>query len=162
MASAHGRCRHSILRLAVLAVTLAWASAQAGEVTTLEAFLGNLEGPWRFATDPQEVGAAAGWQHPAFNDSDWRELRAPGVWEAQGVTEPRPGQPPAPKGTMPWSDYDGVAWYRRSVVIPAAWQGEVLVLQLGAVDDVDRAFVNGQLVGETGPGLPVPSAALRR
>jgi hypothetical protein len=162
MASAHGRCRHSILRLAVLAVTLAWASAQGGEVPTLEAFLGNLEGPWRFATDPQEVGAAAGWQNPAFNDSGWRDLRAPGVWEAQGVTEPRPGQPPAPKGAMPWSDYDGVAWYRRSVVIPAAWQGEVLVLQLGAVDDVDRAFVNGQLVGETGPGLAVPSAALRR
>jgi len=49
---------------------------------------------------------------------------------------------------MPWTDYDGVAWYRKRVTVPREWAGKPLILQLGSVDDADRAFVNGALVGE--------------
>jgi hypothetical protein len=156
------RYRVSMLRLAAVVATIAGIWSALGEAPTLSATRGNLEGLWRFAIDPQEIGETAGWQNPAFDDSGWRELRVPGLWEPQGVTDPRPGQAPRPKGDMPWSDYDGVAWYRRCVVIPAAWRGEPLVLLLGGVDDVDRTYVNGQLVGETGKGLPRPSTAARR
>ncbi|MCC7495286.1 MAG: hypothetical protein IT204_23255 [Fimbriimonadaceae bacterium] len=132
----------------------------------LEPRLGNLNGAWRFATDPTAAGLAAGWARPEFDDAGWRELRVPGSWEPQGVTEPRPGQPPQPKGKMPWTDYDGVAWYRRSVVIPEAWRGKPLVLLLGRVDDQDRTFFNGQQVGavkdvQTVRRYPLPAELVR-
>ena len=116
--------------------------------------LDNLNGAWRFATDPQDVGEQAGWAKPAFDDSAWKTLDAPGLWEPQGVTDPRPGAEPIPTTPrMRYTDYDGVAWYRRQVIVPAAWAGKPLVIRLGQVDDEDRTFVNGQLVGAIGPGI---------
>jgi len=115
--------------------------------------VGNLEGTWLFSTDPLEVGEQQGWQKPPFDDSAWRTIQVPGSWEPQGVTDPRPGQPPKPKNGAPWSDYDGVAWYRLHFIAPATWDGKDLALELGSVDDLDRTFFNGQLVGETGPGV---------
>jgi len=145
----------------VLVPLLAWLAPLVA-AAELPAVRGNLEGVWRFATDPQEAGEAAGWQQPGFDDSAWRELRVPGLWEPQGITETRPGEPAKPKGSMPWTDYDGVAWYRRTVVVPVAWQGQSLALSLGCVDDIDRTFFNGALVGTTGNGAPQPSTLARR
>lgn len=110
---------------------------------------GNLDGDWRFATDPDEAGEKAGWGQPDFDDSAWRLLKAPGYWEPQGITDPHPGQPPKPKNGMPYTDYDGVAWYRKHFTVPQDWDGQSLVLHLGSVDDFDRVFLNGELVGET-------------
>jgi hypothetical protein len=153
---------HRAALLAVVAALVACGLCGQDTPPELPLARGNLEGFWRFAIDPQEAGENAGWQGPDFDDSAWRELRVPGLWEPQGITEPRPGEPPKPKGAMPWTDYDGVAWYRRTVVVPAAWQGDALLLALGCVDDVDRTFVNGTLVGSTGQGAQHPSTLARR
>lgn len=115
----------------------------------LAAEFGNLEGEWRFRTDPDGIGEQQGWQSPDFDDSAWRSLRVPGYWEPQGVTETRPGVPPKTLPGVRWTDYDGVAWYRLRFVIPAEWSGKTLCLSLGSVDDADRTFLNGVLVGET-------------
>ncbi|MBI2299479.1 MAG: hypothetical protein HYU66_11145 [Armatimonadetes bacterium] len=138
---------------------------------TLTAAAGNLEGEWRFHTDPADVGENEGWQKPEFDDSAWRSIDVPGSWEPQGVTDSRPGQPPKPRDGVPWTDYDGVAWYRLRVVVPREWEGQELLLRLGSVDDQDRTFVNGRLIGATGPGVnnpvtvqrvyPVPGDAVR-
>ncbi|MBM3477462.1 MAG: hypothetical protein FJX75_29685, partial [Armatimonadetes bacterium] len=122
----------------------------------LTRYWGNLDGEWRFAIDPDEAGEKAGWMQAGFDDSAWRTLKAPGYWEAQGVTDTRPGQPPKPKDGMPYTDYDGVAWYRKHIIVPREWAGQELVLHLGSVDDFDRTYVNGELVGET--PLDVPQA----
>ena len=66
----------------------------------------------------------------AYNDSDWNEMKLPTLWEQTSVGE-----------------FDGVVWFRKSVVIPSAWIGKELILQLGPIDDMDEAYVNGQLVG---------------
>lgn len=130
-----------------LAILLAGClAAQPGE---LEPHFGNLEGEWLFSTDPGDVGEKENWASTDFDDSEWRTLRVPGYWEGQGVTDPRPGQPPKPKNGLPYTDYDGVAWYRLRFEAPAGWEGEGLVLTLGSVDDYDRTYVNGELVGET-------------
>ena len=131
--------------------------AGAGVPAELSAHYGNLDGQWRFRTDPREVGEAQGWHSLDADEAGWRTLIVPGRWEPQGVTDPRPGKPPKPKGRLPWTDYDGVAWYRLRFVVPAAWAGQPMVLRLGSVDDRDRTFLNGRLVGATGRGLEHPS-----
>jgi hypothetical protein len=136
-----------------LVLALMPAACQPQVIAPLEEEWGNLEGTWRFRTDPREVGEQEGWQQPAHDDSGWRRLRVPGYWEEQGVTDPRPGEPPRPKNGLAWTDYDGVAWYRLRFIVPAAWEGRDLVLRLGSVDDEDRTFLNGHLVGETGKGI---------
>lgn len=149
--------------VALLAAALAILQPAAPDaVRTLSLKWSNLEGPWRFRTDPADVGEKEGWQLPGLDDAGWRMLRVPGYWEEQGVTDPRPGQPPKPKDGMPWTDYDGAAWYRLRLRVPAAWKGQDLVLMLGSVDDEDRTFFNGKLVGATGPGIARPVAVQRR
>ncbi len=125
------------------------AAEQSAPSSVLTADMDNLEGKWLFRTDPEDVGERQGWQRPDWDVSGWRVLVVPGSWESQGITDPRPGMPPKPRMGMPWTDYDGVAWYRRRFVVPRSWAGKRLVLHLGSVDDADRTYVNGVLVGET-------------
>lgn len=61
----------------------------------------------------------------------WRAANVPGGWDG------------------PLAAFDGVAWYRRSVPIPAEWAGLELLLELGSIDDMDTAYVNGVEVGRT-------------
>lgn len=134
--------------LACCALVLSCRAASAP--ISLQAEWGNLEGPWLFRTDPHEIGEKQGWQRTDIDDTSWRRIKVPGWWEPQGITQPRPGRPPTPKGKLPWTDYDGVAWYRLHVIVPRQWAGQELVLRLGSVDDFDRTYFNGRLVGETG------------
>lgn len=64
---------------------------------------------------------------------------------------------------------NGAVWFRTDVELPAAFRGKELELHLGALDKMDRTYVNGTLVGETGKGretcwwnvrrvYPVPAA----
>jgi hypothetical protein len=124
-------------------------SQKADAPPVLTSALDNLNGMWRFRTDPEEAGEQQGRHLPQADDSGWKTLRVPGYWEPQGVTDPRPGMPPKPKIGTPWTDYDGVAWYRKTVIVPSAWAGKRMALRLGSVDDADRTYVNGTLVGET-------------
>ena len=69
----------------------------------------------------------------------------PGSWESQGINETNP------QWTKDDLDepYSGYAWYRVSVVIPAAWKDRSVYLNLGRIDDMDWAYVNGSLVGQS-------------
>jgi len=134
-------------------VILLVATACAAGAAELGTYWGNLEGPWRFSVDMEDTGEARDWHSSDFDDSAWRELKVPGYWEPQGVTDTHPGKPPTPKGRMAWTDYDGTAWYRLRFTVPGDWAGEDLVLHLGSVDDYDRTFFNGRLVGQTGSGV---------
>ena len=56
--------------------------------------------------------------------------------------------------SSPAADFDGIFWYRRTVTIPAEWAGKELTLSIGAVDDCDETFFNGEKVGATGTSTP--------
>ncbi len=88
----------------------------------------NLTGLWKFST-----GDNPAWKENKFNDNEWAELIVPGHWETQG-----------------FPDYDGFAWYRKSVFIPEKYKNEKLILVMGKIDDLDEVYINGKLVGATG------------
>ena len=85
----------------------------------------NLSGLWNFKT-----GDKPEYKNPDYNDSKWQKIYAPKNWEAQG-----------------YLDYDGFAWYRRSVVIPDKLTKERLVIVLGKIDDLDEVYINGTYIG---------------
>lgn len=62
---------------------------------------------------------------------DWREQPVPGLWDKE------------------LARFDGVAWCRRFVTLPKEWEGRELLLDLGAIDDMDTVFVDGVAVGRT-------------
>ncbi|MFQ6096916.1 MAG: cellulase family glycosylhydrolase [Armatimonadota bacterium] len=115
----------------------------------------NLDGKWRFETDPDNKGLDEGRHAFAYNIANqWRELNVPGSWESQGVQEVNPNavaQTPYP-GVNERTDgpYNGWAWYRKTVKVPDEWAGRDLELHISRVDDWDWAYFNGEEVGHTG------------
>ncbi len=77
--------------------------------------------------------------------SNWQEVCVPRPWKRNLTCEGL-------------ASYDGFAWYRCLVRVPAAWSdGERVTLTLGHLDDAHAAYVNGALVGRTGSfGADVP------
>ena len=71
-----------------------------------------------------------GWSDPKFDATGWKAMKLPGNWEQRGLP-----------------DFDGIAWFRKEIELPESWDGKVLTLSLGAIDDRDTTFVNGVEVG---------------
>ena len=67
---------------------------------------------------------------PDFDDNAWKTMKLPTLWESTSV-----------------GDFDGVVWFRKKIKIPDRWLNKNLVVNLGPIDDMDRTYVNGVLVG---------------
>lgn len=119
-----------------------------------------------FAIDPQSKGEALGWQKPEFDDSNWRKIKIGAYWETQGITMKNPHY--NPRFATP---YDGDAFYRIHFTLPPEWKGRQLYVEAGPIDDLDRTWFNGVLIGETTEAVPkywelvrrypVPASAIR-
>ncbi len=71
-------------------------------------------------------------------------------WESQGHQQPNPHYTyPADTPKNLKRPYDGYAWYRCTVKIPASWKGCNLRLSGGPIDDCDWTYWNGTKIGET-------------
>jgi cephalosporin-C deacetylase len=98
---------------------------------------------WRYSE-----GDDAAWATPQYNDASWREIPVGTTWEAQFGNE-----------------YDGWAWYRRTIVVPkkdmkrAARKSGALILKLGMIDDADETYFNGVKIGATGKFPPEKESA---
>ena len=92
----------------------------------------NLQGYWKFS-----IGDDANWSNPSYNDNKWEEIRVPAYWEDEG-----------------FYGYNGYAWYRIHFRFPEDFEGVMVYLHLGAIDDIDQAFVNGKMVGSSGSFPP--------
>jgi hypothetical protein len=90
-----------------------------------------LSGEWSFAVDPDNAGEKAGWAEPTFDDSAWTTVSVPHTWSV-----------------MPdYSDYNGIAWYRRTFTAPAESSNTHLRLRFEAVFYSARVWLNGQYLG---------------
>ncbi len=133
----------------------------------------DLAGLWDFRIDPNHVGEKASW-HSVPLDAAWRAIRVPDAWERHGVVRDVRAAPGAPFGkavTGCNKPYNGFAWYRKRLLVPAAWRGQKLRLTLGGVSNWARLFVNGRDVGayhrqadrrvRTPGGIDIPPEAVR-
>ncbi|MBN2699178.1 MAG: 9-O-acetylesterase [Bacteroidales bacterium] len=88
---------------------------------------GKYAGKGKGIVDGQPV-----WAEHDLDISDWDVMKLPCLWE----TSLLPG-------------VDGIVWFRREIYLSGQETGKQAVLHLGPVDDSDRTWVNGILVGET-------------
>ena len=65
-------------------------------------------------------------------DTSWHKMTLPTTWENAG-----------------YPDLDGIAWFKKTVDVPASWQGKQLKLDLGPIDDNDVTYFNGTIVDST-------------
>ena len=86
---------------------------------------------WYAKNDP---GTAANWQTPAFDDSAWKTMALPQLFQDAGIPE--------------LTGINGVVWFRRTFDLPASDTGKAAVLHLLA-DDNETTWVNGTQVGAT-------------
>ncbi|MCX6366924.1 MAG: sialate O-acetylesterase [Armatimonadetes bacterium] len=101
---------------------------------------------WKAAGSPQGVGLDAGrsdkttgWERGGGGDV-WKSANAPGEWDTLGNEE--------------LLGIDGAVWFKKEVEVPEALAGKPLKLSLGAIDDHDVTFFNGQKVGAIGAETP--------
>lgn len=93
----------------------------------------NLEKNWYFSPDKNNIGSSENWYAIDFDDSKWDILGAGIRWEDQG-----------------YPDLDGIAWYRKTVVIPNNWKEKDIWIKFGAVNDAYDLFINGEQVSSFG------------
>ncbi|MBA2608163.1 MAG: DUF4981 domain-containing protein [Actinobacteria bacterium] len=107
----------------------------------------SLDGAWRFTLVPKPESVST--NHLDGDAAQWSLIDVPGCWTMQGfdrpiytnVQMPFPGPPPA----VPRHNPTGI--YRRTVDIPADWDGQRIVLHIGAAETVLYAFIDGAPVG---------------
>jgi sialate O-acetylesterase len=97
-----------------------------------------------FYQDEGNRGEALGYARTGGGGKGWSTMALPQTWENAGLA------------------IDGAVWFRREVVLPAEWAGQELALSLGAVDDFDTTYWNGEQVGATGAETPQYWSSPRR
>lgn len=81
---------------------------------------------WKAKYDGERQGEKEGYQLSTYDDSSWEGRKMPSLWNELGYT-----------------------WCRVKFTIPADWKDSALYLIIGAIDDNDTAYFNGQKIGET-------------
>jgi len=112
----------------ILGVSCAPALA-AGETSVRQTL--SLDGTWEILFDPDNKGRDGRWHRDkTFSSLEGRrKITVPGCWEEIE------------------KDYEGVAFYRRTFAVPAAWEGKVVRLHFDAVNFQAEVWLNDQAVG---------------
>jgi cephalosporin-C deacetylase len=105
-------------------------------LSTTSLFAIDISTNWKFSK-----GDNPEWATTKFDDKAWMTVPLGVAWEIF-LTE----------------DYNGYAWYRKTLFIPSSMKKEVrkygaLYLNLGKIDDSDATYFNGKKVGQNG-GFP--------
>lgn len=80
----------------------------------------------------KDIGEKMGWLNPDHNDISWPKMTLPTFWETAGY----------PK-------VDGYFYFRGTFFLTADQARNGATLYLGAIDDGDWTYINGELVGST-------------
>ncbi|MDD6541522.1 MAG: glycoside hydrolase family 2 TIM barrel-domain containing protein, partial [Prevotella sp.] len=128
--------------------------ALAGDITRSANYL-SLEGPWKFLWVANADQRPTDFYKTDLNDSDWKTMQVPGMWELNGFGDPEylnigfawryqfDWKHPL---NVPMKD-NHVGSYRREFDIPADWNGKQVIAHFGSVTSNIYLYVNGQYVG---------------
>ncbi len=90
-----------------------------------------LEGWWAKAERRDPGSRESTWARPDLDDRSWQQAPVPGFFE-QAI-----------------GAHDGFVWYRRTFEWPADLPPGPARLTLGAIDDMDTVWINGERIGGT-------------
>ena len=124
-------------------------------------FTKSLNGLWKFHWVKQPGERPVDFYQPGFSVADWKEIAVPSNWELKGYGTPIYSNIPYPfKRDAPhvmeepddktWTAYaerNPVGSYRRTFVLPAAWNSRETFLVFDGVSSALVLYVNGQRVG---------------
>ncbi len=129
------------------------AKALAGDITKSSNFL-TLHGNWKFNWVENADQRPTDCFGVNYDDSQWKTMPVPGIWELNGYGDPEyvnvgfawrghfNEQPPA----VPSKD-NHVGTYRKTINIPAEWDGKQVIAHFGSVTSCIYLYVNGRFVG---------------
>lgn len=89
----------------------------------------SLGGEWNFSTDPSSLGEKQKWYAVGWNDKAWEKLQAGKGWVEQGI------------------HHSGFGWYRKTITLPAEYEGIPMIISLAKIPYDDDVWVNGVRVG---------------
>ena len=90
----------------------------------------NLNGSWEFRFDPDDIGLRSGWMNAGAEFP--KRITVPFSWAA-----PLSGL----------EDEAQIGWYRRTLAVPAGWDGRRVFLVIGASDWRTTAWIDGTELG---------------
>ncbi len=152
-----GRKIHQDLHVAVGLINASWGGTTAEtwissetikkDTDFLEKWNDLQKMEWTNNTSPEKIhinkilgeiplkdnGIKLGFNQAKFDDSGWKTVQSPMLWEKQGYVA-----------------LDGVAWYRKSFELTKEQASSNLQLSLAKIDDIDTCWVNGVAVGNSG------------
>lgn len=116
----------------------------------------SLNGDWKFHWQRGLQNEPADFYLPQFNDSSWRTIPVPSVWQTQKTgsvpyyyasTFPRAIS--RSKGKIPSIDHDmqEIGHYRRTFDLPENFAGKKVFVHFGAVKSALEVYVNGTFAG---------------
>ena len=87
--------------------------------------------------DKMNVGVSKGWASEATDISDWKPVALPSTI-----------------ALLQGHQTNGAFWFRRTFEVPDSMNGKTLLLELGPIDNYDRAYINGTQVGFSDSEVP--------
>ncbi|MEQ9438859.1 MAG: sialate O-acetylesterase [Cyclobacteriaceae bacterium] len=79
-----------------------------------------------------DPGLQENWAAADYDFQDWSTLLLPAYFDQTSL-----------------SRHQGVAWFKKTITLPANWEGKDLMLNMGMIDDDDQVWINDTKVGET-------------
>jgi beta-galactosidase len=114
----------------------------------------SLNGNWKFSWADAESKRVRGFEVPAYDDSQWKEIPVPSCWERQGYGDPFHGSLPSWENQLQRAkvldiadEWNAVGSYREKFTLPAEWDGRQVVLHFDGVSSAFNLWINGHYVG---------------
>ena len=114
----------------------------------------SLNGIWKFNWNETIDGRVKGFEAVGYDDSSWKTMPVPGMWELNGYGDPLyvnvgyawrghyQNNPPFPP-----TERNYVGQYRRTFEVDPSWIGKQICLCIGSATSNVRVWVNGKMVG---------------
>ena len=130
------------------------AAALKGDKTASANYL-SLHGPWKFNWVANADQRPTDFYKTDLDDSAWKTMQIPGNWELNGFGDPEyvnvgfawryqfDWNKPL---NIPTKD-NHVGSYRRTITLPANWNGKQIIAHFGSVTSNIYLYVNGRYVG---------------